>query len=101
MAIAPPSPSPDVGPDVAPPSDVWGEREAGVRTLFEGSVVIFLWCGLQTIREWVAQCHEANTSLTAQCCIVAGMASPEGLAKQCRDMIPRRCQQAGMVGIRL
>jgi hypothetical protein len=41
------------------------------------------------------------TGRTAQCHTVAGMASPGGLAKQCRDMIPRRCQWAGVVGIRL
>jgi hypothetical protein len=47
-------------------------------------------CGAPAIREWVAQCHGADTSLTAQCCTVAGMASPGGFAEQRRDMIPKR-----------
>jgi hypothetical protein len=76
-------------------------RETGVCTLFEGFVVLFQGCSARAIREWAAQCHGADTGLTAQCRIVAGMASPEGLAKQCRDMIPRRCQRAGVAGIRL
>jgi hypothetical protein len=29
--------------------------------------------------EWVAQCHGADTGLTAQCRVVAGMASPGGV----------------------
>jgi hypothetical protein len=57
---------------------------------FEGSAVLFRGCGAQAVREWVAQCHGADTGLTAQCRTVAGMASPGGLAEQCRDMIPRR-----------
>jgi hypothetical protein len=36
----------------------------------------------------VGQFHGAHTGLTAQCRIVAGMASPEGLAEQRRDTIP-------------
>jgi hypothetical protein len=42
------------------------------------------------VREWVAQCHGADTGLTAQCRIVAGMASQGGLAERRRDMILRR-----------
>jgi hypothetical protein len=76
-------------------------RETGVRTLFEGSAVLFQGCGVQAVQEWAAQCHGADTGLTAQCCAVVGMASPGGLAKQHRDMIPRRCQWAGVAGIRL
>jgi hypothetical protein len=38
----------------------------------------------------VAQCHGADTGLTAQYRTLAGMASPGGLAEQHRDMIPRR-----------
>jgi hypothetical protein len=77
-----------------------GRRETGARTLFEGSTVLFRGCGVRAVREWAAQCHGADTGLTAQCRTVAGMASPGGLAKQRRDMIPRRCQRDGMVGIR-
>jgi hypothetical protein len=54
---------------------------------------------VRAVREWAAQCHGDDTSLTAQCRAVAGMASPGGLAKQRRDMIPRRCQWVGMAGI--
>jgi hypothetical protein len=32
---------------------------------------------------------------------VPGMATQGGLVEQCRDMIPRRCQRAGVAGIRL
>jgi putative intracellular protease/amidase len=56
---------------------------------------------MQAIRQWAAQCHGADTGLTAQCRTVAGMASPGGLVKQRRDMIPRRCQRDFMARIRL
>jgi hypothetical protein len=68
---------------------VLDERRTGVRPVFEGSVVLLRGCGASAVREWVAQCHEADTGLTTQCRIVAGMASPGGLADQRRDMIPR------------
>jgi hypothetical protein len=73
-------------------------RESGVRSLFEGSAVLFRGCGARVVREWAAQCHGANTSLTAQCHTVAGMTSPGGLVEQRRDMIPRRCQWAAWRG---
>jgi hypothetical protein len=73
--------------------------ETGVCTLFEGSAVLFRGCGVWVVREWVAQCLGADTGHTAQCRTVAGMASPEVLAKQCRDMIPRWGQRDGMAGI--
>jgi hypothetical protein len=76
-------------------------REEGVRTLFEGSTVLFRGCGVRAVREWTAKCNGADTGLTTQCRTVAGMASPGGLAKQRRDMIPRRCQRDGMAEIRL
>jgi hypothetical protein len=56
--------------------------------------------GAPAVQEWVVQCHKVEIGLTAQHCTVAGMASPGGLAKQRRDMIPRRCQRAGVAGIR-
>jgi hypothetical protein len=65
-------------------------REVGVHTLFEGSGVIYRGCDVRAVREWVAQCHGADTGLTAQCRTVAGLASPGGLAKQRRDMILRQ-----------
>jgi hypothetical protein len=76
-------------------------RETCVHTLFEGSVVLFQGCATRVVREWVAQCLGADTGFTAQCRTVAGMASLGGLAKQRRDMIPMRCQWAGVAGIRL
>jgi hypothetical protein len=76
------------------------ERETGGCTLFEGSTVLFRGCGVRAVREWAAQCHGVDTSLTAQCRTVAGMALPGGLAKQRRDMISKRCQRDGMSGIR-
>jgi hypothetical protein len=45
---------------------------------------------VRAVRKWVAQCHGADTGLTAQCRTVAGMTSPGGLAEQRMDMIPRR-----------
>jgi hypothetical protein len=45
---------------------------------------------VRAVREWVAQCHRADTGLTAQHLTAAGMASPGGLVEQHRDMIPRR-----------
>jgi hypothetical protein len=48
---------------------------------FEGSVVLFRGCGVRAVREWVAQCHGADTDLTAQCRTTVGMASAGGLAK--------------------
>jgi hypothetical protein len=56
---------------------------------------------VRAVREWAAQCHRADIGLTAQCGTVAGMASPGGLAKQRRDIIPSRCQWVGVAGIRL
>jgi hypothetical protein len=50
---------------------------------------------MRAIRELAAQCHGADTGLTAQCHTVAGVASPAGLAKHRRDMIPRWCQRHG------
>jgi hypothetical protein len=76
-------------------------RETGVRTLFEGSSILFRGCGVRAVREWVAQCHGADIVLTTQCRRVAGMDSPGGLAKQHRDMIPRWCQWVGVAGIHL
>jgi hypothetical protein len=41
-------------------------RETGVRPSFEGSAVLFLWYSVRAVREWAAQCHEADIDLTAQ-----------------------------------
>jgi hypothetical protein len=71
----------------------------GVRTPLEGSAVLFQGCGTWAVLEWVAQCHGADTGLTAQCRTLAGMASLGGLAEQRRDMIPR-CVR-GVARIRL
>jgi hypothetical protein len=75
-----------------------GERGTGIRPPFEGSAVLHRGCCAPALREWVAQCHRADLGLTAQCRTVAGMASPGGLAEQCRDMIPRRVRGTVMRG---
>jgi hypothetical protein len=72
-----------------------GGHKTGAHPFFEDSVVLFRGCGARAVQKWVAQCHRADTGLTAHCRTVAGMASPGGLAKQCWDMIPRRCQRHG------
>jgi hypothetical protein len=69
---------------------VLGGRKMGIRTPFKGFAVLFRGGGARAVLEWVAQCHGANTGLTAQYCTVAGMAAQGGLAEQRRDMIPRR-----------
>jgi hypothetical protein len=45
---------------------------------------------MPAVREWAAQCHEADTGLTAQRRTMAGMALPGELAEQRRGVIPRR-----------
>jgi putative intracellular protease/amidase len=77
-----------------------GERGTGVRPLFEGFAVLLRGYGASAVQKWVAQCHEADTGLTAQCRTVAGMASPGGLAEQRQDTIPKRVRD-GMAWIRL
>jgi hypothetical protein len=61
---------------------------------FEGSTVLFRGCGAPA-----AQCRGADSGLTAQYRIVAGMASLGGLAEQRRGVIPRRVR--GTTWIRL
>jgi hypothetical protein len=36
-------------------------------SLFEGSAVFLRGCSTPAVRKWVAQCHGADTGLTAQC----------------------------------
>jgi hypothetical protein len=69
---------------------VLGGSGTGVCLPFKSSVVLLQGCGTSAVRKWAAQCHGADTGLTAQCRTVVGMASPGGLAEQRRDMIPRR-----------
>jgi hypothetical protein len=71
----------------------------GVRTPFEGPAVLLRGCDTSALREWVAQCHKADTGLTAECRAVTGTASLGGLAKQRRGMILRRVK--GVAQIRL
>jgi hypothetical protein len=42
------------------------------------------------VRKYAAQCHGADTGLSAQCCIVARMVFPRGSVEQRRGVIPRR-----------
>jgi hypothetical protein len=69
-----------------------------VRTSFEGSTVLFRGVrhggrtGVDSTVSW--SWHRPSRT-------VPGMAAQGGLAEQRRDMIPRRCQRAGVTGIRL
>jgi hypothetical protein len=65
---------------------------------FKGYAVLLRVCGASSVRKWAAQCHGADTGLTAQCRIVAGTASPGGLAEQRRDMIPKHVGGAAWRG---
>jgi hypothetical protein len=56
----------------------------------EGSAVLFRGCSAPAVREWVVQCHGVVADHAAQCCTVAGIASPGELAEQCRGVIHRR-----------
>jgi hypothetical protein len=76
-----------------------GRARNSVRPPFEGSAVLFRGCGASAEQEWLAQCHGADTDLTAQYHTVAEMASPGGLAEERRGMIPRRVR--GVARIRL
>jgi hypothetical protein len=42
------------------------------------------------VQKWVAQCYRADTGLSAQWCIVAGMAFSRGWVEQRWGMIPMR-----------
>jgi hypothetical protein len=76
---------------------VLGRRGIGICPSFEGSAVLLRGCGASAVQEWVAQCHGADPGLTLQCHIVAGVASPGGLAEQRRDMIPMRVRGAACI----
>jgi hypothetical protein len=42
------------------------------------------------VQKWAVHCHGADTNLSAQCCIVAGMVFPTGSVEQRQGVIPRR-----------
>jgi hypothetical protein len=58
--------------------------------MFEGLTGPLRGRGELAVRGQVAQRHEADTSLAAQCRTVAGMASPRELVKQRPGVIRRR-----------
>jgi hypothetical protein len=74
---------------------------AGGRTPFEGSADLFWEGGVEEVREWVAQCHGMTPAFPHSSRTAPRMAAQRGLMEQRRDMIPRRCQRAGVAGIRL
>jgi hypothetical protein len=57
---------------------------------FEGSADPLRGLGALAIQEWAAQCHGADTGLTAQRSTVAGMDSPRESVEQHQGVIPRR-----------
>jgi hypothetical protein len=78
---------------------VLGGRGAGGRTPFKVPLSSFEGCDVEEVRECAAQCRGVDTGLPAQ--LPHSMAAHRGLVEQRQDMIPRRCQRAGVVGIRL
>jgi hypothetical protein len=56
---------------------------------------------MEEVPEWAAQCHGMTPTFPHSSRTTPGMAAQRGLVEQCRDMIPRWCQRAGVAGIRL
>jgi hypothetical protein len=56
---------------------------------------------VEEVREWVAQCHRMTPAFLHSTRTALGMAAQCGLVEQRWDMILRRCQRAGVAGIRL
>jgi hypothetical protein len=54
---------------------------------------------MEKVWERVAQCREMTPAFPHSARTAAGMAAQCGLVKQRRDMIPRRCQRASVVGL--
>jgi hypothetical protein len=57
---------------------------------FEGSAVLFRGRDASAVQKWAAQCHGADTGLTAQRRTVAGIALLGESAEQRQGVIPRR-----------
>jgi hypothetical protein len=85
--------------DVTAPS--WAGARQMVIPLSRVPPSSFEGCDVEAVREWAAQCHGVDTGLPARSRTASGMAAQRGLVEQHRDMIPRRCQRAGVAGIRL
>jgi rRNA maturation endonuclease Nob1 len=56
---------------------------------------------VEEVREWVAQCHGMTLAFPHNTRTASGMAAQCGFVEQRRDVISRRCQTTGVVGIRL
>jgi hypothetical protein len=54
---------------------------------------------MEEVRKWVAQCHGMTPSFPHSTRTTPRVAAQCGLVEQRRDMIPRRCQRAGVAGI--
>jgi hypothetical protein len=78
-----------------------GGCRVGGRTPFEGVAVLFRGGGVEEVREWAAQCHGMTPAFPHSTRTTPGMAAQCGFVEQRRDMIPRRCQRAGMARIGL
>jgi hypothetical protein len=56
-------------------------------------------CDVEAVQEWVAQCHGVTLTIPHSTRTAPGMPAQCGLVEQCRDLIPRRRQRTGVVGI--
>jgi hypothetical protein len=56
---------------------------------------------VEEVREWTAQCHGMTPAFPHSTHTTLGMAAQCGLVKHCRDLIPKQCKRADVVGIRL
>jgi hypothetical protein len=64
------------------------------------SLSFFEGLDVEEVREWVALCHGMALTFPHSTRTAPGMAAQCGLAEQHRDLIPRRCQKAGVAGTR-
>jgi hypothetical protein len=58
-------------------------------------------CDVEEVREWAAKCHGMTSAFPHNSRTAPRMAAQCGLVEQHRVMVPRKCQRADVVGIRL
>jgi hypothetical protein len=63
---------------------------------FEGSAGPLRGLGVLAVQEWAAQCHGADTGLTAPRSTVAGMGSPQGVGGTAPGRDSQACQSSGV-----
>jgi hypothetical protein len=78
-----------------------GERGTGVRPLFEGSDILLQGCGAPAVREWVAQCHGADTGLTHIVSYSGGDGLTGRVGRTTLGYDSQACQRNDMARIRL